>query len=140
MFFHDISFIAVICSAVASMALGFVWYSPFLFGKRWNIEMGHTEESLKPITSIQGMTKTYTLGGILAIVMAYCIAVIFNSVVFVGFIGIAVVALVIWSGFILPIMVNSVLYGKDSMVLFGINVSYQFVSILLMSLIIGIFG
>lgn len=140
MFFHDISFITVICSALVSMALGFVWYSPFLFGKRWNAEMGHTEESLKSITNGSGMVRTYTVGSALALVTAYCIAVIFNSVVFVGLSGLIIAALVLWMGFMLPVMVNGFLYAKDSLVLLAINASYQLVSILLMSFIIGIFG
>jgi hypothetical protein len=38
---------AVLVSAVAFWALGALWYSPVLFGKRWQKEIGMTEDDLK---------------------------------------------------------------------------------------------
>jgi hypothetical protein len=38
---------AVIVSAVAFWALGALWYSPVLFGKRWQKEVGLSNEKLK---------------------------------------------------------------------------------------------
>lgn len=38
---------AVIVSTVAFWALGALWYSPVLFGKRWQKEVGLTDEKLK---------------------------------------------------------------------------------------------
>jgi len=38
---------AVLVSAVAFWVLGALWYSPVLFGKRWQKEVGLSEETLK---------------------------------------------------------------------------------------------
>lgn len=38
---------AVLVSAIAFWALGALWYSPVLFGKRWQKEIGMTEDDLK---------------------------------------------------------------------------------------------
>ncbi|HPM00523.1 MAG TPA: DUF1761 domain-containing protein, partial [Candidatus Cloacimonadota bacterium] len=38
---------AVLISAVAFWALGALWYSPVLFGKRWQKEIGATDDELK---------------------------------------------------------------------------------------------
>jgi hypothetical protein len=38
---------AVLVSAVTFWALGALWYSPVLFGKRWQKEIGMTEEELR---------------------------------------------------------------------------------------------
>jgi hypothetical protein len=38
---------AVIVATVAFWALGALWYSPLLFGKKWQKELGFTDEYLK---------------------------------------------------------------------------------------------
>ncbi len=40
--FSDIPVLAVIVSVIASMVLGFLWYSPFLFGSAWQ-RMGNLD-------------------------------------------------------------------------------------------------
>ena len=41
-----IHWLPVIGSAVAVFAIGALWYSPFLFGKAWVKDHGHTPEKL----------------------------------------------------------------------------------------------
>ena len=43
----EINLVAVIIASVANMALGYLWYSPTLFGKEWIQLMGYTKESLE---------------------------------------------------------------------------------------------
>ena len=45
--FGAINYVAAAVSAVALMALGFVWYAPFLFGKAWMAALGKTEEEMR---------------------------------------------------------------------------------------------
>lgn len=45
--FGAINYVAAAVSAVALMALGFVWYAPFLFGRAWMTALGKTEEELR---------------------------------------------------------------------------------------------
>ena len=46
MSYPNINIWAVLVSAVAFWALGALWYSPVLFGKRWQKEVGMTDEEL----------------------------------------------------------------------------------------------
>jgi hypothetical protein len=140
MFFQNISLLTVVVAAIVSMGLGFVWYSQFIFGKRWIKETGNTEEFLKNTTSKKGMIRTYAVGTALSLITAYVVAVVLNSIVFVSLGGMLTVAFVLWLGFSFPVMVNAVLYGKDSIVLLAINSGYQLTSLVLTVLIIGIFG
>lgn len=43
----DIDWIAVVVSVIASMALGFIWYSKFAFLKQWQEDTGMTDEKMK---------------------------------------------------------------------------------------------
>ncbi len=41
------NWLAVLLAFIASMVIGFVWYMPAVFGKRWMAAIGKTEEDLK---------------------------------------------------------------------------------------------
>lgn len=43
----EINYVAVFAAAIASFALGGLWYSPALFAKVWQREAGVTEEQLQ---------------------------------------------------------------------------------------------
>ena len=45
--FGNINYLAVFVAALASFALGSLWYHASLFGKSWQQELGFTEEYLK---------------------------------------------------------------------------------------------
>lgn len=44
--FSNINFIAVLVAGVASWVIGAFWYSPLLFSKRWQKELGFSDEYL----------------------------------------------------------------------------------------------
>jgi len=52
----EINYLAVLVAAIASMALGFLWYGP-LFGNQWKKLMGFTDKSMKAMkmTPMQAM-------------------------------------------------------------------------------------
>ena len=43
----EIDWIAVVVSVIASMALGFIWYSKFAFLKIWQEDTGMSDEKMK---------------------------------------------------------------------------------------------
>ena len=43
----DIDWIALVVSVIASMALGFIWYSKFAFLKMWQEDTGMTDEKMR---------------------------------------------------------------------------------------------
>lgn len=65
--FSNINYLAVLVAAVAGFALGSVWYSPALFGKSWQQELGFTDEYLK-----QGnMGKIFGSAFVLMLLMSF---------------------------------------------------------------------
>lgn len=65
-----INHFAVAVSAVSSLILGAIWYSPILFSKVWQKEAGVSEEQLKSSNPIKVMGITL----ILAFIMSYNLA------------------------------------------------------------------
>ncbi len=65
-----INHIAVFVCAVLSLVLGALWYSPILFGKIWQQEVGLSDEELAKINP----AKVYGLSFLLAWIMSYNLA------------------------------------------------------------------
>ena len=66
----EVNYLAVIAAAVATFALGGLWYSPALFGKAWQREAGVTEEKMKTANMALIFGLTFVLSLIAAWVFA----------------------------------------------------------------------
>jgi hypothetical protein len=66
----EVNYLAVIAAAVATFALGGLWYSPALFGKVWQREAGVTEEKMKSANMMLIFGLTFVLALIAAWVFA----------------------------------------------------------------------
>jgi hypothetical protein len=66
----DVNYLAVIAAAIATFALGGLWYSPALFGKAWQREAGVTEEKMKTANMALIFGLTFVLSLIAAWVFA----------------------------------------------------------------------
>lgn len=143
MFFEGISWAAVIVSAILATGLGFVWYSPYLFGSSWIREMGSSFEALKEKNkSAKSMSLMYSISFVGTVLSAYMLAAIFNSSLVISFslLGILSVGFFAWLGFMAPVMASDVIYGGKSWKLFAINAGYQLAAMLVIALVVGIFG
>lgn len=69
---------AVLVAAIASMAVGFAWYSTALFGKQWMKLVGMTNKHMKEAK--WGMGKTYGISFVSSLVMAYVLAHVLSYV------------------------------------------------------------
>ena len=66
----EVNYLAVIAAAVATFALGGLWYSPALFGKAWQREAGVTEDKMKSAN----MPLIFGLTFVLALIAAWVFA------------------------------------------------------------------
>ena len=130
-----VNYVAVLVAAIATMALGFVWYGP-LFGKPWMKLSGMTKEKME--ASKDQMPKIYGLGFLFQLLMAYVIAQFVAALgattamegAMVGFWG--------WLGFTATTMVTQVLWGDQPVKLYEINVGYQLVAMAVMGAIFAV--
>jgi len=130
-----INYLAVLVAAVASMAVGFAWYSPFLFGKSWMKLMGYTKASLEKNKS--DMNKTYAIASVAALVTSYVLAHV------VGYTGATNAGMGMqagfwmWLGFVAPVQLTDVLFGSKKYELFAINTGYQLACLLVAGAILA---
>jgi hypothetical protein len=129
---ENINLVGSIAGAVAAMAIGSLWYSPWLFANRWQALIGKTPEELgNPVTAMVtaalmfvlmgfGMSWIIPNGSSIGIGMMW------------GFIG-------FW-GFALPTVVINGVFERRPWTLLAIYLGYLLVSMLVMAAIITFLG
>jgi hypothetical protein len=66
----QVNFLAIIAAAIAAFLLGGAWYSPLLFGKAWQREVGLSDEELKR----GNMARIFGLSLLLSLIAAFVFA------------------------------------------------------------------
>jgi hypothetical protein len=131
----EINFLAVIVSGIASWAVGSLWYSPILFGKSWQKEVGLSDEDIKGAN----MVLIFGTSLLLMLVMALGLAPIITSHgdditwyhgMFHG--------LLIGLMFIATSIGINYLYQRKSLKLFFIDAVYQVLIVVIAGLILGL--
>jgi hypothetical protein len=129
---ENINLVGSIAVAVAAMAIGSLWYSPWLFANRWQALIGKTPDELgNPVTAMVtaalmfvlmgfGMSWIIPNGSSIGIGMMW------------GFIG-------FW-GFALPTVVINGVFERRPWTLLAIYLGYLLVSMLVMAAIITFLG
>jgi hypothetical protein len=134
-----ISYLAVLTAGIASMAIGALWYSPFLFGKLWMALSGLSEGRLAELKA-RGMGKLYAVNLAAALVMAYVLAHFVQVWGVFDVSGVVQLAFWTWLGLIATTLLGSVLWEGKPILLYIINVSYHLVSLFAMTAILAWWG
>jgi hypothetical protein len=137
--FMGIDLWSVLVAAVASMILGFLWYSPILFANPWMRLMGiDPNDKAKLAEMRKGAGKLYGLAFFANIVSAAVLAKIIaittvDTIPYGMKIGFAV-----WLGFVTTVQLTGALFGKQPSKLYLINTGYQLVCYLVMGAILAV--
>lgn len=123
-----VNLLALLAASLASMGIGFLWYSPFLFGKSWMKLMGYSASDLEEAQKEMG--TGYLLSLIATLITVFVMAQIFKWVLPPNLNTALLISFMLWIGFIAPVQFTDVLFGRKPMNLFLINTGYQLVSIL----------
>lgn len=129
----EVDLLAVLLAAVAAMAVGFLWYSQMLFGKKWMRLV-----NLDPQKAKEAWTAPMVVSFICALVTAFLIGVL---VTYIGafndyseIMASVVTGLVVWAFVALSMLMNY-LYSRKSMNLWFIEVTHHLVSFVVMALV-----
>jgi len=139
--FNDINLWAILGAAIATMIVGFVWYSPALFARPWMVAMGYDpDDKTKSEEMRKGAAKMYSIAFILCLLGAFVLAKIIagltiNTALYGMKVGFAV-----WLGFLMPVQLTDKMFSQRPFKLFLINTGYQLVAYLVMGAILGKWG
>ncbi len=129
-----INYLSVGLAVVANMALGWLWYSPLLFGKRWMKEAGYTPKDEAKMKE-SGM-KSMGIMFLISIVMAYILAHFVDYLGAIDLAGALQAAGWIWIGFVATIMLQPVLFERKPLVLYAINALFNLASLSVMAVVL----
>ena len=135
----DINYLAVLISAVVSMIIGSLWYSPLLFGNAWMKAGGMTVKDMDKAKK-KGMGKLYFAMFIGALVTAYVLAHFVQYVGASGFFDGMEAGCWLWLGFIVPVLLGSVLWESKPIKYYLINVLYWLVNLTVVGGILAAWG
>lgn len=123
---------AMLIALVASMVLGYIWYSKPVFGKAWMGLIGKTEDDLK-----KGAGRAMGIMIVAAIVMLYVLSNIIDFALATTWQEGAVVGFWVWLGFVATVLVMNAGYEGRPMKLVAINAGYQLVNLVVMGAILA---
>lgn len=129
---------AVLVAALATMVVGFLWYSPMLFARPWMVAMGYDPDNKARIQEMQKSAgKSYAISLVASLVSAFVLGKIIhiataNTVLYGMKFGFAV-----WLGFVTTVQLTAKLFGNQSTKLYLINTGYQLVCYLAMGAILA---
>ena len=133
--FSNINFLALIVATIVSFGLGAIWYSPVLFAKTWQREVGLSDETLKKAN----MAVIFGSSFLLILLMNFGLAVILQ--------GHATRDLTALSGMIYGLLIGlffiatsygiNMIYQRKSFALWAIDSAYQVLYLGISGLILG---
>jgi hypothetical protein len=133
-----VSILGVLVAAVSAMIVGYVWYSPALFGRQWMKIIGVSDKDMKrdmpqamPLLVVASLLTAYVLARFTVLTHSYH----GGSWVVAGL----DTALWAWVGLAATTVVAHGVFDPRSKKAFYINIGNRFVTLILMGLIIGLF-
>ncbi|MBZ5682514.1 MAG: DUF1761 domain-containing protein [Acidobacteriia bacterium] len=129
---------AVLVAAVATMVLGFLWYSPVLFANPWMKLMGYDPNDKAKLAEMRKSAgPSYGLSFVASILAAAVLGKIIaiasvHSVLYGMKFGFGV-----WLGFVTTVQLTNSLFSRQPSKLYAINTGYQLVCYLAMGAIMG---
>jgi hypothetical protein len=138
MHFLGVNLWAVLVCAVATMLVGFLWYSPALFANPWMRLMGYDPNDKARIAEMQKSAgPSYGMSFIASILSSLVLAkIIMIANVTTPLYGMKI-ALAIWLGFVTTVQLTNSLFMKQPAKLYMINTGYQLVCYLASGAILG---
>jgi hypothetical protein len=132
-----INYIAVVLATLSSMIVGSIWYTPKVFGKYWMkaagvTPSGNSKDAIRPI--------------LLTVVVSFITAWVLAGAAFISFdfyggsflVNSLLTGLILWAGFTAARFITHDAFDGRPTGLTVLNVAHEFVTILVMALIIGV--
>ena len=136
-----IRILPVIVAAIASMAIGFLWYSPLLFARAWMRAMGYDPEDKVKLAEMQKGAGLMYAGALLAgLASAFVLAKIVEiTTVNAALYGMKV-GFAMWAGFVTTVQFTAFLFERKPFRLYAINTGYQLTCYLAMGAILAVWS
>jgi hypothetical protein len=131
--------VPVVVAALATMVLGFLWYSPLLFARPWMIAMGYDPNDK---AKLEAMRKSAGLSYLLSFIASLASAFVLAKVIDLTTVNTVLHGMkwgwAIWLGFVTTVQLTAKLFENKPTRLYLINTGYQLVCYLAMGAILAV--
>ena len=136
--FMGVNLWSVLAAAVATMILGFLWYSPVLFAKPWTLAMGYDPNDKAKMDEMRkGAGKLYGITFVASLISAFVLAKIIDVTTVTAVLYGMKIGFAVWLGFVTTVQLTSTLFKKRPIKLYLIDTGYQLVCYLVMGAILA---
>ncbi len=139
MFFTGLSWVSIVVATVVAFIAGWLYYSPWLFGKTYSKETGFTEGDMKGGPKY-GTAKSFGAVLVGEFLMAIVAASLIHSLFITSFSQVFIIALSVWVAFVLATKLNDVLFCKKSWKLLAITAGQDLLTIVVIFIIVSLFN
>jgi len=133
----EINYFAVVAATLSSMVVGSIWYTPKVFGNYWMKKAGVTPSG-NARDAIRPILITLVVSFITAWVLAGAIYISFDSYGGSFFVNALVTGIILWAGLTAARFITHDAFDGRPTGLTVLNVSHEFVTIVIMAMIIGV--
>ena len=133
-----INYIAVILATLSSMVVGFVWYTPRVFGNYWMRLTGVVPQGGTMSNATRPIIVTVIVSFITAWVLAGAADISFHFYEGSFLANSLFTALILWAGFTAARFVTHDQFDRRPWQLTVLNCAHELVTLLVMALIIGV--
>src|SRR5438874_13821288 len=106
--------VPVLVAAVATMVIGFIWYSPFVFARPWMRLMGYDPEDKTKLAEMQkGAGKLYGITFLATLISAVVLAKIIDLTSVVTILYGMKVGFGVWLGFVATVQLTGALFTRQ---------------------------
>ncbi len=134
----SVNLTSVLIAAVLSFILGWLWYSPVLFGNPWTKLNGFTKAHMKAAQKkgMKGMLPQMIFSFLCSAVMIYILGIVLMSIGASTVSEAVLAAFVVWLGFFAATMINMVLWEGKSFSLYLIAIGHHLAVLVLSAVIL----
>ncbi len=134
--FLQMNALAWIAAALAAMAIGFLWYSPVLFGSKWRAASGMTKEQVS--AGMKGVPMAIILGAICQLVIGYGLLHFIIETDVLSASEAIELAFIVWLSFFAAPSFHAVVWEKKPIAYWAINAGYQLAVFAVMGVILAL--
>jgi len=139
MSFMGVNLWSVLVAAIATMILGFLWYSPLLFARPWMVAMGYDPEDRAKMEEMRKSAgKSYAIAFVASLVAAFVLGKIIDVTTVESALYGMKIGFAMWLGFVTTVQLTAKLFGNQPTKLYLINTGYQLVCYLAMGAILAV--
>ena len=128
-----VNYLAVVVAAVVALVIGFIWYSPRVFGTRWMAYLGTTQAQL----GNPGPTGM-AVGVVASLINAWVIAVLALNLGAKSVTDGIMLGILVWLGFMATITAAQISFEKKSWGLWALNNAHNVIVQVIMAAIVTV--